>query len=68
MKCPGCERKLKRIIVVSTCDQNAEIDENGNVSNYEIPSVGKTISVHCPFCDENLLKNRATKDILKDRV
>lgn len=63
--CPGCNAKIKRVYVVSTATQMADLTEENTLTDYSSPEVGTTISVHCPHCDEDLLENPATKELFE---
>jgi uncharacterized protein (UPF0212 family) len=54
-KCPNCKKKIDKVIVESVCTQDASIDDNGKVSDWQSVDVGETLHVYCPEC------NRAIK-------
>jgi uncharacterized protein (UPF0212 family) len=55
MKCPECGKDLNSVNVYSQCLQKADIDEDGNITNYgSVETVLDTQGIECPFCANDI--------------
>jgi hypothetical protein len=50
MTCPDCAKKIDRVVIDSECWQTCTVDDSGQVTEYGIPTVDKTLRAFCPDC------------------
>lgn len=55
MNCPNCGKELHEVKVYSQCVQDAEIDKDGNVTDYSsVEDILETLAINCPYCLEDI--------------
>ena len=57
MKCPNCKAEINHVYIYSECVQDATIDEDGNVLEYEsLEALAETTAIECPECMGSLME------------
>lgn len=60
MQCPKCKQDISHVRLISLCHQDADIDNNGKITNYDgdIEVDGYMIErAYCPMCGKNIIKH-----------
>lgn len=57
MICPNCKKEIHQVHVYSECVQDATVDENGRITEYESPeALEETTAIECPECMGSLME------------
>ena len=57
MKCPKCKKKIENVMVISECEQMADIDETGQITGYGgVEEISSTLKILCPHCSKTITR------------
>jgi len=56
MKCPHCNEKIEKVVVISSIYQTAKIDEMGiiDTESYKTFNYEGIETIYCPLCDHQI--------------